>query len=134
MVGRDIQAIFPKRTVPVGEVVLEARGLGSREAGIRDVSFSVRRGEILGMAGLVGSGRTQVAETLFGLTPADSGELLLHGRAVEIGTPGKAIAHAIGYLPEDRRQHGVVLEMAIAANATLANLPAVSEDRRTHAI
>ncbi len=126
MVGRDIHAIFPKRTVPVGEIVLEARGLGSRQAGIRDVSFTVRRGEIFGMAGLVGSGRTQLAETLFGLTPADRGEILLHGRAVRIATPADAIARKIGYLPEDRRQHGVVLEMAIAANTTLASLAAVS--------
>src|SRR5262249_12988449 len=111
MVGREVSAIFPKREVPIGEVVLETRNLGSRAAGVRDVSISVRRGEILGLAGLVGSGRTQLAETLFGLTPADTGEILLRGKAVQIATPGDGIAAGIGYVPEDRRQHGVVLEM-----------------------
>jgi rhamnose transport system ATP-binding protein len=126
MVGRDIDAIFPKREVPIGEVMLETRGLTCGASGIRDVTLTVRRGEILGLAGLVGSGRTQLAETLFGLTPADGGEILLDGRAVRIESPAAAIAMRIGYLPEDRRQHGVVLEMAVAANASLANLPAVS--------
>jgi len=86
----------------------------------------VRRGEILGLAGLVGAGRTELAETLFGLTPADGGEILLHGRAVRIDSPPDAIELRIGYLPEDRRQHGVVLEMAVAANTSLASLGAVS--------
>ena len=126
MVGRDIHAIFPKREVPIGEVVLETRALGCRASGVHDVSLAVRRGEILGLAGLVGSGRTELAEILFGLTPADSGEILILGRAARIATPADAIRHHIGYLPEDRRQHGVVLEMPIAANASLANLAAVS--------
>ena len=98
----------------------------SRAAGIRDVSLAVRSGEILGLAGLVGSGRTELAETLFGLTPADGGEILLRGQAVRIVSPADAIALGIGYVPEDRRQHGVVLEMPIAANTSLASLDAVS--------
>jgi rhamnose transport system ATP-binding protein len=118
MVGREISAIFPKRVVPIGEVVLETRGL-------RGVSLSVRSGEILGIAGLVGSGRTEFAEAVFGLTPA-AGEILLRGRPVRIQSPADAIRQGIGYVPEDRRQHGVVLEMAIAANASLASLGAVS--------
>lgn len=126
MVGREISAIFPKRVVPIGDVVLEARELTSRAAGIRDVSFFVRSGEILGLAGLVGSGRTQVAETLFGLTPAESGEVLLCGRRATILSPADAIALKIGYVPEDRRQHGVVLELAICSNTSLASLGAVS--------
>ena len=80
MVGRDLAAIFPKRDVPRGEVALDVRGLSHRATGVHDVSFSVARGEILGLAGLVGSGRTQLAETLFGLTPADSGEIRVAGR------------------------------------------------------
>jgi rhamnose transport system ATP-binding protein len=124
MVGRDIAAVFPKREVPIGDVVLEVRGLQS--PAIHDVSFAVRRGEILGLAGLVGAGRTELAETLFGLTPAEGGEILLNGTAVRIQSPSDAIGLKIGYLPEDRRQHGVVLEMAIAANISMANLGAVS--------
>jgi rhamnose transport system ATP-binding protein len=126
MVGREIAAVFPKRQVALGETVLEVRKLSARNGGLHDVSLSVRSGEILGIAGLVGAGRTQLAETLFGLTPADAGEILLRGRGVQIGSPAEAIALGIGYVPEDRRQHGVILQMPIAANATLAILKAVS--------
>src|ERR1019366_517517 len=126
MVGRDIQAIFPKREVPIGAVALEVRGLGCRAAGIHDVTFQVRRGEILGIAGLVGSGRTQLAETLFGLTPCDGGAIQLQDDAVRIESPAEAIRLKMAYLPEDRRQHGVVMEMSVAANISLANLDAVS--------
>jgi rhamnose transport system ATP-binding protein len=122
MVGRELSAVFPKRPVPMGEVLLEARGLGSRAGGVSDVSFSVRAGEILGLAGLVGAGRTELARTLFGLTPADEGELLLRGQPVRIGSPAQAVASGIAYVPEDRRRHGVILEMPIAANTTLASL------------
>jgi rhamnose transport system ATP-binding protein len=126
MVGRDINAIFPKRDVEIGEVVLETRGLTCHVRSLRNISLTVRRGEILGLAGLVGSGRTELAETLFGLSPADGGEILLNGRAVRIESPADAIDAGIAYLPEDRRQHGVVLEMPIAANASLAKLSALS--------
>jgi rhamnose transport system ATP-binding protein len=90
------------------------------------VSLTVRQGEILGVAGLVGSGRTELAEVVFGLRPADSGEILVRGGRVRIGSPQDAIRSGIAYVPEDRRQHGVVLEMSVAANASLANLPGVS--------
>jgi len=128
MVGRDIHAIFPKRDVPIGAIALEVKGLGCRAAGIRDITFQVRRGEILGIAGLVGSGRTELAETLFGLTPADQGEIRLQDTVARIGSPAEAIRMRLAYLPEDRRQHGVVMEMPIAANASLANLRAVSRN------
>ena len=91
MVGRDIHAIFPKRDVPIGAIALEVKGLGCRAAGIRDITFQVRRGEILGIAGLVGSGRTELAETLFGLTPADQGEIRLQDAEARIGSPAEAI-------------------------------------------
>jgi rhamnose transport system ATP-binding protein len=132
MVGREIEAIFPKRVVPIGAVALEVRNLSSRAAGIRGVSLEVRAGEILGLSGLVGSGRTQFAETIFGLTPADSGEIRLQGRAVPIASPADAIRHKIGYLPEDRRQHGVVMSMPICANVSLASLPAVCRNGLIH--
>jgi rhamnose transport system ATP-binding protein len=126
MVGRELTAVFPKRPVAIGSVALEVRELSNRAAGVRDVSFTVRRGEILGLAGLVGSGRTQLAETLFGLTPADGGEILVHGARVEVASPADAIGAGIGYVPEDRRRHGVVLELDVAANTSLANLEKLS--------
>jgi rhamnose transport system ATP-binding protein len=126
MVGRDIHAIFPKRAVPIGKIALQVNRLGCRAAGIHDVTFEVRRGEILGIAGLVGSGRTELAETLFGLTPCDEGAIMLQDDIMRIESPAEAIRMKLGYLPEDRRQHGVVMEMPVAANISLANLDAVS--------
>ena len=126
MVGRELTAVFPKRAVPIGSLLFEVRELSNHAAGVRRVSLTVRRGEILGLAGLVGSGRTQLAETLFGLTPADSGDILVDGKPVRISSPADAIAAGIGYVPEDRRRHGVVLEMAVAANAGLASLNRMS--------
>jgi len=127
MVGRELSAVFPKRQVPIGETALQAVRLGSRAAGIHDITFEVKRGEILGIAGLVGSGRTQLAETLFGLTPCDMGAMVAGEWGIlRTESPAEAIRYGIGYVPEDRRQHGVVLEMPIAANVSLANLAAVS--------
>jgi rhamnose transport system ATP-binding protein len=123
MVGRELAAVFPKREVPRGDVVLEARGLGSSAAGVRDVRFSVRKGEILGIAGLVGSGRTELARVLFGLEPADAGELYLRGAPVRVSSPSHAVALGLAYVPEDRRRHGVVPEMSVVENTTLAVLP-----------
>ncbi len=122
MVGRDLTAVFPKREVPRGDVVLEARGLGSSAAGVSDASFAVRAGEILGIAGLVGSGRTELARVLFGLDPADAGELRLRGVAVRVRSPAEAVTLGLAYVPEDRRKHGVVPEMSVVENTTLAVL------------
>ena len=134
MVGRELSAVYPKRAIATGEVVLEVRGLTSRAAGLRDISLSVRAGEIVGIAGLVGSGRSEFAETLFGLRPADAGDLLLRGAPLRIASPRDALAAGMAYVPEDRRRHGVVLEMSIAANTSLASLPSISRrgliDRR----
>jgi rhamnose transport system ATP-binding protein len=126
MVGRELSAVFPKSPVELGEVVLEVRGLGNRSSGVRDVDLSVRAGEVLGLAGLVGAGRTELARILFGLTPADAGEVRLRGHPVTVETPAQAVAMGIAYVPEDRRRHGVILEMTTAANATLATLRAHS--------
>jgi rhamnose transport system ATP-binding protein len=122
MVGRSLEAVFPKIHVDLGDVVLETRDLGCQQTGVHDVNLSVRAGEILGLSGLVGAGRTELARVLFGLTPADSGEIVLKGAAVTIDKPQRAVELGIGYVPEDRRRHGVILEMPVAANTTLAIL------------
>jgi rhamnose transport system ATP-binding protein len=126
MVGRELSAVFPKTSVEPGELVLEVRHLSCRAAGVRDVSLSVRAGEIVGLAGLVGAGRTELARVLFGITPADTGEVRLRGQPVAIDSPPHAAALGIAYVPEDRRRHGVILDMTTAANATLATLHAIS--------
>ena len=106
MVGRELDAVFPKRDVALGDTIFSVTNLSNARTGVRQVSLSVRRGEILGIAGLVGSGRTQLAETIFGLTPADGGEIAMNGTPVTITSAADAIALGIGYVPEDRRQHG----------------------------
>jgi rhamnose transport system ATP-binding protein len=126
MVGRELSAVFPKREVALGDVVLELRDLGCAESGIREVNLSVRAGEIVGLAGLVGAGRTELARAVFGLTPVDSGEILLRGERVHLKSPAEAIRRGIAYLPEDRRRHGVILDMQIGANITLASLDRIS--------
>ena len=98
-------------------VVMEVKGR---------ISFTVRAGEILGFAGLVGSGRTEMAEMVFGISPAESGEIWIDGQKVRIESPADAIRVGIGYVPEDRRRHGVILELPIAANTSLADLKRVS--------
>jgi len=122
MVGREVSTIFPKPKVRLGDVVLETDHLSCRSAGVHDINLSVRSGEILGLAGLVGAGRTELARALFGLTPSDGGRIVLHSEEVQIRSPAEAVAQGVAYLPEDRRRHGVVLEMPVAANATLSVL------------
>jgi rhamnose transport system ATP-binding protein len=129
MVGRELQAVFPKRVVPLGGALLEVRGLTSAAAGVRDVSFEVRAGEIFGLCGLVGAGRTELARTLFGLEPATSGEVRLQGAAVHLASPAMALRHGLAYVPEDRRRHGVILEMPVAANVGLSALRGLRLDR-----
>jgi rhamnose transport system ATP-binding protein len=126
MVGREITAIFPKQTVEIGQAVLELHTLGCRASGVRDISFEVRAGEIVGLAGLVGAGRTELARILFGLTPADEGEIVWYGKPVKVTSPAQAVELGIAYVPEDRRRHGVILEMPVATNATLAVLNQIS--------
>ncbi|PYS98249.1 MAG: D-xylose ABC transporter ATP-binding protein [Acidobacteria bacterium] len=126
MVGRELSGVFPKREVPRGEVVFELRGFGSREAGIRGIDLTIRAGEIVGIAGLVGAGRTELAKTIFGLVPPDTGVMLLRGKQITIGHPSEAIDLHISYLPEDRRRHGVVLDLPISSNITLASLKHLS--------
>ncbi len=126
MVGRSIASIYPKREVPIGDVALEVRSLNNQRESLHNISFSVRQGEIFGLAGMVGSGRTTLARTLFGLTSAPS-DVYISGRLERVHSPADAIRNGVGYLPEDRKQHGVILEMEIDKNISLASLDSVSQ-------
>ena len=124
MVGRALEENLrgaPPDTAR-NEVALEVRGL-RRGGAIRDVSFSVRKGEILGFAGLMGAGRTEVARAVFGADAIDGGEIRVHGRAVRIRTPRDAVANGIGYLSEDRKQFGLATAMDVQANIAMTSMP-----------
>jgi rhamnose transport system ATP-binding protein len=125
MVGRELSTLFPKGEAKIGEQILEVRNL-TRIGVFRDVAFTLRRGEILGFAGLVGAGRTEVARVLFGIDRADSGAILLDGRAVSIRSSKDAMRYGIAYVPEDRHQHGLVMDFSIASNVTLPILDQIS--------
>jgi rhamnose transport system ATP-binding protein len=109
-------------------VVLDLKNFGCTANGVQNIDLTIRAGEIVGLAGLVGAGRTELARTIFGLDQADAGEIRLHGERVKIATPLEAISRGIAYLPEDRRRHGVVLDMSISANLTLPSLKKFSKN------
>ncbi|MGH9211409.1 MAG: sugar ABC transporter ATP-binding protein [Acidimicrobiales bacterium] len=121
MVGRDVSDFFARTEHPAGEVVLRVAGL-RRAGSFSDVTFELRRGEVLGFAGLVGAGRTDVGLALFGIEPADAGTIELDGAPVTIRTPRDALDHGIAYLSEDRRQLGLSLPQSITTNITLPSL------------
>jgi rhamnose transport system ATP-binding protein len=125
MVGRELSTLFPKGEAKIGEQILEVRNL-TRVGVFRDVSFTLKRGEILGFAGLVGAGRTEVARVLFGIDHANSGTILLDGRQVSIRSSQDAMRYGIAYVPEDRHQHGLVMDFSIASNVTLPILDQIS--------
>lgn len=125
MVGRNLQEIFHKETVQIGEPVLEVRGL-TRRGAVEDVSFTLRRGEILGFAGLVGAGRTETARLLFGADARDSGEILLDGKPLRVSSPAEAVKAGLSLVPEDRALQGLVLKMTVRENIVLATLPRYS--------
>jgi rhamnose transport system ATP-binding protein len=101
-------------------ILLEAHNLSCAASGVHHINLAIRAGEIVGLAGLVGAGRTELARILFGLTPADGGEIIVGGKSVLIDSPRQAVKLGIAYVPEDRRRHGVILNMPVAANATMA--------------
>ena len=125
MIGREVSAIYPPAERGPGDVVLRLDAVGYQLSGVRNVSLEVRAGEVLGLAGLVGAGRTELARVLFGVTPADAGQITLDGNPVRIRSPREAVECGIAYVPEDRRRHGVILEMAVAANVTMAVHPSL---------
>jgi inositol transport system ATP-binding protein len=126
MVGRELDPATHRRSATTHqEVVLEVKALGHPPR-FHDVSFTLRRGEILGLAGLMGAGRTDVAAAIFGLAPATQGTILVHGRAVSIGSPAGALANSIAMVTEDRRESGFVPGMSVQQNITLSSLRRLS--------
>jgi rhamnose transport system ATP-binding protein len=121
MVGREMSEFFARTEHPRGGLAIRVSGIG-RTGAFGDVSFEVHKGEVLGLAGLVGAGRTDVALALFGIAPAESGSVELEGRPVVIRSPREALRHGIAYLSEDRRQLGLSLPQSVTANITLATL------------
>jgi ABC-type sugar transport system ATPase subunit len=121
MVGRSLSAIYPARKPLPGPVMLECRNL-TRRGVFRDVALSLRAGEIVGMFGLVGSGRTDVAKALFGAAPAHSGEILIAGETVRIASPRDAVRHGIAFVTEDRKRDGLALDLDLIDNGGLATM------------
>ncbi len=117
MIGRDLQSYFPKRESNIGDIVFEAKNI-SRGAVVNDVSFSVRAGEVYGLSGLVGSGRTETVRAIFGEDKKDSGEVFINGEAKHVKRPKNAFKAGFGLLPEDRKNQGVLLDMPILYNIT----------------
>jgi rhamnose transport system ATP-binding protein len=125
MVGRTIENLFPKQEAKIGDVVLEVKNL-NRQPLTKNVSFQVRAGEIVGIAGLVGSGRSETAQVIFGILPAQSGEIFMEGKPVTITRPAQAVAHGIAYVPEDRGTQGLIKQMCIRENVSLSVLGELS--------
>ena len=119
MVGRDISQRYPTKTNTPGDVVLEARNL-TRGKAVKDVSFSIRKGEVFGIAGLVGAGRSEIVRLLFGADKKDSGEIWINGKKTNIKSPKEAIKHGIYLVPEDRKKQGLVLIQDIEYNTVLS--------------
>ena len=136
MVGREISNLYPKPEAEIGDVLLRVSGM-TRGEKLKDCSFEVRAGEILGFAGLVGAGRTELARAVFGADPTDGGTVELEGRPLKIKKPQDAIEAGIGYLTEDRKGEGLALQLGVDQNITLANLPmtrgilSLNEERKT---
>lgn len=118
MVGRKVTKMFPKQEAQIGEVILKVEGL-TREGVFQDISFELRKGEILGLAGLVGAGRTEVARAIFGIDPPTSGKIFIEGKEVKITSPSQAIALGLAYVPEDRQVYGLITPMNLISNITL---------------
>jgi ribose transport system ATP-binding protein len=121
MVGRSIEDQFPRRRPEVGEVLLEVDHL-SREGILHDVSFQVRAGEVVGIAGIVGAGRTELARAIFGADPLDSGEVRVRGERMRPGDPREAKRRGLGFVTEDRQGQGIVPPLSVAENLGLASL------------
>lgn len=120
MIGRTMDEMYPKLKVNIGEPILQVKNLSHRKY-FKNVSFEVRRGEIFGIAGLIGAGRTEVIETVFGIRPKSEGEILINGKPVEINSPRDAIANRMGFLTEDRRATGIFSVLGVDVNMAIPN-------------
>lgn len=125
MVGRELKEKFPRIQMPVGKTIFEVKNLSAGKA-VRDVSFTVREGEILGIAGLMGAGRTETVRAIFGADKKDSGQLILNGQEIRIDKPQEAIETGIFCVPEDRKRDGLCISMPVYQNATLPNMEKVT--------
>lgn len=125
MVGRSLTDRFPSRQTKIGETVLELKSL-TRKHAFHDISFSVKSGEVVGVAGLMGAGRTEIMRAIFGLDAIDSGEVWVNNKPVKIKTPDEAVKYGIGFITEDRKDEGLVLDFSIRENIALPNLKSFS--------
>lgn len=121
MVGRDLEDYYPKKNAKIGDVVFEAKQLGQEKV-FKDISFQVKSGEIVGFSGLMGAGRTEVMRSIFGIDALDEGELYLEGDKIQIKTPSDAIRQGIGFLTEDRKVEGLILDYSIRDNISLPSI------------
>lgn len=126
MIGREIGERFPKRTNNISDVVLSVEGL-TKKGMFEDISFSVRGGEVLGVSGLMGAGRTEIMNSIFGVIKPDSGNIVIDGKSVEIKSPAMAKKMKIGFITEDRKTEGLLLEESIRTNISLTNLDEISK-------
>jgi ABC-type sugar transport system ATPase subunit len=124
MVGRELAEFYPKREVPVGDILMEVRNL-TIQGIIEDISFSMRAGEIVGLFGLLGSGRMNVLRALYGLDGYDSGRIVVKGSPAVIAAPNRALGHGIGYMPIDRKLEGLALTLPVSTNITMANIDGI---------
>lgn len=125
MAGRELKESYPSRTSQIGEEALRVEHLTGN--GDHDISFTLHRGEILGFAGLVGAGRTELMRVIYGADPIESGKIFVNGKETNIRTCQQAIRHGIGYIPEDRKAHGAFLRMSIKWNVVVNNLRGISK-------
>lgn len=126
MVGREIKDYFNKKEKEIGEVILEVRNL-TRKPFFSDISFDLKKGEILGISGLVGAGRTEIVRVIFGSDKFNSGEIILRGKKVDIKSPQKAIELGFGFVPEDRKLEGLILEASVRHNISLPSIKSTSK-------
>ena len=125
MVGRDVHNLFAKEEAPIGDIALEVKNLSTKDF-LKDISFNVRAGEIVGFAGLVGAGRSEVMRAVFGIDPRVSGDIFINGKPVEIRTTVDALKAGMGFVPEDRKEQGLILKMSVLHNTSIAALPSVA--------